>query len=268
MKLHDVINKSMLLSHKEIFKVLNRIFKYENVHFTYDMFMTSTPLYSVNFKNPFNEQYEEWIESLPIKTVIPDFMIENFTTLRREDTKISNDFLKIFLVRIFILNLVFIIRKNQSLYLNPLKEYQYTVDTINNRKNLEYFFKNYFKRKVVIFENIPERYSNSNQFKLGHNSIKSKMTDHTPSLGTHVFTSLNKYSVRIDIDFGELKKLEECVWALTHTKLIVLRSNTHADNPQKRYLYSLVFVGKQLKEISAIFSNGVAYAKYHSTSRR
>lgn len=260
MKLQDVLNKLMLLSDKEIFKTLGAIFKYDNVYFTYDMFLASTPVYSVNFKNPFNKNEEEWIEPLYLKTVIPDFMIENFTTLRREDTKISNDFLKIFLIRIFVLNLIFTIKKNQNLYLNPLKEYQYTIDTINNRKNIEYFFKNYFKRKVVIIENLAERYPNSNQFKLGSGVLTSKVMDHASSIGTQVFTALNKYSVLIDIDFNELKKLEECVWALTHTKLLILRSNTKETTMRQRYAYSLVFVGKELKGISAIFSHGGIYA--------
>lgn len=260
MKLQDVLNKLMLVSDKEMFKTLGAIFKYENVFFTYDMFLASTPVYSVNFKNPFNDKEIEWIEPLVLKSVIPDFMIENFTTLRREDTKISNDFLKIFLIRIFILNLIFIIKKNQNLYLNPLKEYQYTIDTINNRKNIEYFFKNFFKRKVVIVENIPEKYSNSNQFKLGSGTLSSKVKDHASSIGTQVFTALNKYSVIIDIDFNELKKLEECIWALTHTKLLVLRSNIQGNDSSKRYYYSLVFVGKELKGISALFSHEVMYA--------
>lgn len=260
MKLQDVLNKLMLSSDKEIFKVLGAIFKYENVYFSYDMFLASTPVFAVNFQNPFNQKEEEWIEPFVLKSVIPDFMIENFTTLRREDTKISNDFLKIFLIRILILNLIFIIKKNQNLYLNPLKGYQYTIDTVNNRKNIEYFFKNYFKRKVLIFENIPEYYPNSNQFRLGVNTLSSQVGDGASSIGTNVSTALNKYKVVIDIDSGEFKKLEECVWALTRTKLMILRSNTHDKSTKERYVYSLVFVGKELKGISAVFSQGVMYA--------
>lgn len=240
MKLQDIINKLMQSSDKEIFKNLNAILKYENIKFTPDMFFASTPVYLMQFKNPITGEEEEWNEPLYLKHVIPDFMIENFATMRREDTKIMNDFLKIFLIRVFILNFIFIIKKNQNLYLSPIKSYQYAVTTINNRKNLEYFFKNFFKRKIKIVENIPERFENSNQFKLGESRLTSNAINSTSSIGTLVFTALNKYSVHLDIGFEELDQLENCIWALTQRKMLILKSNPNSIQIKKgiimRYL--------------------------------
>ncbi len=259
MKRQDIINKLMLMSDKDVNRILNSIFAYENIEFSFDMFLNATPTYSVHFTNPVTKKEDTWVEPLRLRHAIPDYMIDNFTTFRREDTKMMTDFVRIFLARIFSLNTLFTIKRNQNLYLSPLKGYQYSVSTINNRKNIEYFFKNFFTRKVQIIENIPERAPNFNQFILGKSVIRAKYTDHMSVIGNFVFTSLHKYQVLLDLDFNELEDLQNCVWALKKTEITILKST---ENPKikKRYYFCLSFVGTALKGIHSYFPNEVSYA--------
>jgi len=252
MKRQDMINKLMLLSHKDMFRILNDIYTYNTFDYNFDMFLDSTPVYSIEFKNPINQEQESWLEPLSLRHAIPDFMIDNFTTFRHEDTKITTQFLKIFLPRIFSLNLFFTIKKKQNLYLNPIKTYQYSLNTITNRKNLEYFFKHFFRRKVQVHENIPQRCQNFNRFVLGNSFIYSNEIENKQVIGEFVFTSLQKYNVLLDLSFDELETLEKCVFILNKTKIIILKS-TETPKVFKRYSFLLSFIGTTLIGVQAVF---------------
>lgn len=243
----ELINQLSLSNNEKIKEVLDKIYNYHTLSFNQNLFFNSTATYDLDFLNPLADKNESWNEPLLLKQLFPDFILDNCTTQRKEESKLLVDFVKVFLPQILSMDLFFSIKRKQYLYLNPIKEFQFSLKTINNKKNLESLMRRFFSSKITVIENVPQKIPSSAKFTLGQSQINSKLSKNSQSIGNHVYSIQNKYYVLINIKEEELKKIEEFCEIYAKKKFTVLK---FFENKNRKYLYRFTFLGTELKSIN------------------
>lgn len=222
MNISQYISKQLSYSDKEkISRYLRQILEYNIIQFDEKIFFSSTSTFSLKLSND-----EIVSQKFPLKILIPDYILENFSFHSREQKNIIIDFIKIFIKEILYLEYYVEINKKNLIYSYSFNDSSVELKFFSRRDVLT-FFRKYFVSTPEFKEGCPKRIKNNKQFNLGTDRISVKVLNRSATLGRYFYTFLNKFVVSIEILDSEINNLINVINHLKMDKYLFLFSNNN-----------------------------------------
>lgn len=234
MKILNLILKNEVFNDEEKFlKIIKEIISYNNIIIDEKMFFSSTAYYSVKY----NDEYI-FNEAFPLKILIPDSILENFSNHDSDKKKLIIDFLKIFISKIIYLTYKIKISKNIHIYSSSIKAQE--CNLFNNKMDLTLLFRRYFSETLKIYENIPKKIKNNKPFILGKNQLFSNINQNNCIVGESFYSFVNRFLVIIDIHYFELDNLKHFFKIIGVKNRFLVFSNQKMSR-NKTYKFKFIF---------------------------
>ncbi|WGL59202.1 hypothetical protein QEJ31_11785 [Pigmentibacter sp. JX0631] len=219
MNLLQSISKQLSYSEKELIsQYLRQVLEYNGIEFDEKLFFSSTSIFNIkmNDGNLLKQKF-------PLKILIPDFILENFSHHSRDQKNIIINFIKIFIKEILYLNYYVELNKKNLIYNYSIKNDEKQLKFCS-RRDVVIFLRRYFISEPQFIEGCPKKIKNNKQFKLGEDRISARLINKSPTLGGYFYSFVNKFAVSIEVFDFELNALEKLLSQLQLTKYIFISS--------------------------------------------
>ena len=234
MSILQVFSKQLSYAEKEqVSQYLRQILEYNGIEFDEKLFFSSTSLFNIKLNDGYMIK-----QSFPLKILIPDFILENFSFHSRDQKNVILNFIKIFIKEILYLNYYVELNKKNLIYNYSIKSHQSEIK-FNSRRDVYLFFNKYFDEMPNFIEGCATKINNNKQFKLGVDRISARLVNKSPTLGSYFYSFVNKFIVSIQICDSEIGKLNAVLSHLKMNKYLFITASKERKQKTKRVFHFL-----------------------------
>ncbi len=234
MSILQVFSKQLSYAEKEqVSKYLRQILEYNGIDFDEKLFFSSTSLFNIKLNDGYMLR-----QSFPLKILVPDFILENFSFHSREQKNVILNFIKIFIKEILYLNYYVELNKKNLIYNYSIKTQPLDIK-FYNRRDVYLFFNKYFDNIPQFLEGCAKKINNNKQFRLGVDRISARLVNKSPTLGNYFYSFVNKFIVSIDIYDSEIGKLNSVLTELKMNKYLFITAGKEKKLNTKRVFHFL-----------------------------